>query len=58
MTKRDIRTMWNVTTIDAKGVKDNGIYRSRHTEATGVRTEFAKNGQKVVSVKKATKARA
>lgn len=53
MTKRDIRTNWLVTTVTANGTKDSGIYRSRHAEAKGVRTEFAKNGQKVVSVKKA-----
>ncbi len=48
--KHDIRTMWSVTTINAKGQKDTGIYRSRHATAQGVRAEFAKNGQKVVSV--------
>ena len=52
MAKKDIRTMWSVTT-SANGKKDTGIYRSRHTEAKGVRTEFAKSGHKVVSVKRA-----
>lgn len=45
--------MWNVTTVASNGTKESGIYRSRHAEAKGVRTEFAKHGQKVVSVKKA-----
>lgn len=53
MAKRDVRTMWQVTTVNQNGAKDSGIYRSRHSDAKGVRTEFAKNGQKVVSVKKA-----
>lgn len=52
MTKRDVRTYWNVTTVSANGTKDSGIYRSRHADAKGVRAEFAKSGQKVVSIKK------
>lgn len=55
MAKRDIRTMWSVTTLNSKGSKDTGVYRSRHSEAKGVRTEFAKGGQHVISVKKIVK---
>jgi hypothetical protein len=53
MTKRDIRTMWQVTYVTASGAKAAGIYRSRHANAAGVRTEFSKSGQKIVSIKKA-----
>lgn len=53
MAKRDVRTMWAVTTVNAKGIKDTGVYRSRHSEAKGVRAEFAKGDQKVIKVTKA-----
>lgn len=54
MTKKlDRRTMWSVTVVNANGAKDTGIYRSRHSEAKGVRSEFAKSGQKVLKVVKA-----
>lgn len=43
---KERRYFWNVTVVG----EGSGQYRSRHATTAGVRSEFKKNGKKVLSV--------
>lgn len=44
--RNEQRTFWNVTVKD----EGAGVYRSRHTTASAIRSEFKKNGKTILAI--------